>query len=312
LLIMEAIERGDLALTEQVTCSDYAASMRGSQIWLEPGEIMSVNDLLKAVAVGSANDATVALAEKVAGSEAAFVDMMNRRAEELGLTNTHFTNSNGLDSEDHFTSARDTAIIASELLKHKLIIQYSTIWMDSLRNGKTELVNTNRLVRFYNGITGLKTGTTSKAGSCLAATAERNGLALIAVVMGAETSDKRFASARTLLDYGYANYTMHTPNAPDMPLEVAVKGGTEEKVQAIPEGITSIVIPKGYEKSITYTTDLTPTCEAPVEKGQILGRVIIKANDQEIGGYNLIAQTAVEKMTFFKALQRLFFGFISL
>jgi D-alanyl-D-alanine carboxypeptidase (penicillin-binding protein 5/6) len=266
---------------------------------------MSVSDLLKAVAVASANDATVALAEKVAGSEAAFVDMMNRRADELGLKNTHFMNSNGLDEENHFTSARDTAVIACELLKYKLITQFTTIWMDTLRGGKSELVNTNRLVRFYSGITGLKTGTTNKAGSCLVASAERSEFALVAVVMGADNSDRRFASARTLLDYGYANYTLYKPAPPDLPIQVKIKGGTSETVEAIPDGLIPIVMPKGYEKTITYSSDIKLICNAPVEEGQILGRVTIKADGNEIGSYNLCAQKAVSKMTIWAALWRL-------
>ena len=214
LLIMEALERGEIQLDDQVACSEHASSMGGSQIWLEVGEVMSVDDLLKAVAVGSANDATVALAEFLAGSEDAFVRMMNERAAELGMTNTNYMNASGLDEDDHYTSARDTTIVAAELIKHPLIINYSTIWMDTLRDGETELVNTNRLVRFYQGITGLKTGTTDHAGCCLTATAERDGLALIASVFGSTTSSERFSAARTLLDFGYANYVILTPKTP--------------------------------------------------------------------------------------------------
>jgi len=205
LLVIEALEEGKISLEDKVVTSELAASMGGSQIWLEPGEEMTVDELLRAVAIASANDASVALAEHVAGSEPAFIERMNKRAAQLGMQNTRFLNCTGLDEEGHVTTARDVAIVSRELISHPMIIEYSTIWMDELRNGETQLVNTNKLVRFYPGATGLKTGTTSIAGSCLSATATRDGLSLVAVVMGAPNSDSRFAAARGLLDYGFAN-----------------------------------------------------------------------------------------------------------
>lgn len=206
LLVMEAIDSGKISLTDKVVCSDTAAAYGGSQIWLKPGEEMTVDDLLKAAAISSANDATVCLAEYVAGSEEAFIGLMNQRAAELGMANTTFRCAAGLDQPGHLSTAKDVAIMSRALLGHPLILNYSTVWMDSLRGGETQLVNTNRMIRFYQGATGLKTGTTSGAGSCLAASASRDGLGLIAVVMGADTSDHRFAAARSLLDWGFANF----------------------------------------------------------------------------------------------------------
>ncbi|MBQ2135263.1 MAG: D-alanyl-D-alanine carboxypeptidase, partial [Clostridia bacterium] len=206
LLVMEAIDRGDFDLQTVISASEHACSMGGSQIWLEPGESMEVDSLLKAAVIASANDATVALGEAVAGSEEGFVALMNERAKELGMINTNFVNCTGLDAEGHLTSAHDVAIMSCELIKHDLIKDYSTVWMDTLRNGESELVNTNKLVRFYEGTTGLKTGTTSTAGYCLSATAQRNGMELAAVVMGGDTSNDRFGGAKKLLDYGFANY----------------------------------------------------------------------------------------------------------
>ena len=213
LLVMEAIDRGDITLETVVTASEHACSMGGSQIWLEPGETMTVNDLLKAAVIASANDACVALGETVAGSEEGFVALMNERANELGMTNTHFVNCTGLDAEGHLTTAYDVAVMSSALIKHDLIKDYSTVWMDTLRDGKSELVNTNKLVRFYEGTTGLKTGTTSTAKYCLSATAERNGLELVAVVMAGESSNDRFGGAKKLLDYGFANYNYSSIDA---------------------------------------------------------------------------------------------------
>ena len=207
LLIMEAIEQGKLTLKTKVSCSEHAASMGGSQIWLEVNEEMTVDELLRASVIASANDATVALAEAVAGSEDAFVRLMNEKAAALGMKNTTFVNACGLDADGHLTTARDVAIMSSALIKHSLIKKYSTVWMDALRDGKSELVNTNKLVRYYSGATGLKTGTTSKAGCCVSATAERDGMELVAVIMGGENSNERFSGAKKLLDYGFANWS---------------------------------------------------------------------------------------------------------
>ena len=211
LLIAEYLDNGNLLLTDKVTASEHAVSMGGSQIWLEVGEQMTVEELLKAVAVGSANDASVALAEHIAGSEEGFVGMMNEKAQTLNMTNTVFKNACGLDEDGHITSARDVAIMSCELLKHDIIKQFTTIWMDSLRDGSTELVNTNKLVRFYSGATGLKTGTTDNAGCCLSASAKRDGMEIVAVVMNAESSNERFTGAKKLLDYGFANWCLSKP-----------------------------------------------------------------------------------------------------
>ncbi len=312
LLIMEALERGEIKLDDQVACSEHAASMGGSQIWLEVGEVMSVDDLLKAVAVGSANDATVALAEFIAGSEDAFVRMMNERAEVLSMANTHYMNANGLDEDNHFTSARDTAIAASELIKHQLIINYSTIWMDTLRGGTTELVNTNKLVRFYKGITGLKTGTTDKAGCCLTATAERDGLKLVATVFGSKTSDDRFSAVRTLLDFGYANYVILTPEPPSEKIILPVKRGTLSKIEVVAGEIPNVLLKKGNEKNITYSNEIPEQLSAPIIQGNTVGKVvIISENGEQLGEYPLVAAQAVERLTLWKAFIMLLDKFTS-
>ncbi|MBQ2266574.1 MAG: D-alanyl-D-alanine carboxypeptidase, partial [Clostridia bacterium] len=232
LLVMEALDRGDITLETVVTASEHACSMGGSQIWLEPNETMTVHELLKATVIASANDACVALGELISGSEEGFVALMNARAKELGCNNTNFINCTGLDAEGHLTSAYDVAIMSSELIKHPLIKDYSTVWMDSLRNGESELVNTNKLVRFYKGATGLKTGTTSTAGYCLSATAQRDGMELVAVVMSGDTSNDRFNGAKKLLDYGFANYSFFEIEADlgDV-TSIEVKKGVEGKVK---------------------------------------------------------------------------------
>ena len=211
LLVMEAIESGKLNFETEVTASEHACSMGGSQIWLEPGEVFTVHELLKAATIASANDACVALAEAVSGSEEAFVELMNQRAAELGMENTVFKNSTGLDAEGHVSTAKDIAKMSAALLSHEKIKEYSTVWMDSLRNGETELTNTNKLVRFYKGCTGLKTGSTDEAGCCLAASAERGGMELVSVTLGSPNTDERFAAGRKLLDYGFANFAVAKP-----------------------------------------------------------------------------------------------------
>ncbi|MBQ3140718.1 MAG: D-alanyl-D-alanine carboxypeptidase [Clostridia bacterium] len=303
LLIMEAIDRGDISPEDNVTASPNAAQMGGSQIWLEAGEVMSVDMLLKAVCIASANDATYALAEYVAGSQEAFVGMMNARAVELGMTNTHFVNSYGLDAEDHYTTARDMALCAAELLKHELITRYSTVWMDTLRGGANELVNTNKLVRTYDGITGLKTGTTSQARSCLVATAERNGFALIAAVFRADTSDQRFASARTLLDYGYANYTLFTPEPPQERIFVPIKGSTLTEVEVVAGDIPSSVLPKGGDRDLQYHTALDASLRAPLPAGSAVGSVTVQdANGQTVAAYPLVTAQEAPRLDWLKAL----------
>jgi D-alanyl-D-alanine carboxypeptidase (penicillin-binding protein 5/6) len=306
LLVMEALEDGRLNLEDTITASEYACSMGGSQIWLEPGEVMTVDDLLKAVAISSANDASVALGEAVAGTNDAFVDMMNIRAQDLGMEGTHFLNCTGLDEAGHVTTARDIATMSRELIRHPKIREYSTVWMDSLRDGKTELVNTNRLVRYYGGTTGLKTGTTNGAGSCLTATAERENLGLVAVVLGCGTSDERFASARSLLDFGFANYTSIEPEPIDGRLTpIPVLSGVEEAVPLTYDPPGSFVILKSKKDAVTQDVTVVPDVEAPVHKGQILGKVNVYVDGEVVHSYDLKAQTDTARITMLHALERL-------
>lgn len=301
LLVCEAIDSGKISLSDTVTVSGSAASKGGSQIWLKEGEQMTVDELLKATAVYSANDACTALGEFIAGSDEAFVKMLNDRAAELGMENTHFENCTGLDdtTENHLTTALDVATMSRELLKHELIMNYTTIWMDSLRNGQTELVNTNKLVRFYEGATGLKTGTTSKAGCCVSASALREGTHLIAVVMGSENSSDRFETAKSMLNWGFANYSTVTP-AIDSALipDVGVINGVSETVTPQIPKVNPVLIEKGREGDITQTVDLAVDVAAPVEKGQVLGTVTFKLGETVIGKYNLTSPEAVDSLTF--------------
>lgn len=301
LLVCEAIDEGRISLSDTVTVTGSAASKGGSQIWLKEGEQMTVDELLKATAVYSANDACTALGEYIAGSDEAFVKMLNDRAAQLGMKNTHFENCTGLDdtTDNHMTTALDVAIMSRELLKHELIMNYTTIWMDSLRNGQTELVNTNKLVRFYEGTTGLKTGTTSKAGCCVSASAMRDGTHLIAVVMGSENSTDRFETAKAMLNWGFANYSTVTPviDTSVIPNVGVVGGVVEEIAPKIPQ-VNPVLIEKGREGDITQTIDLAVDVAAPVEQGQVLGTVTFKLGDEEIGVYNLTAPDTVGSLTF--------------
>ena len=299
LLVMEAIDRGDISLETVVTASEHACSMGGSQIWLEPGETMTVNDLLKAAVIASANDACVALGETVAGSEEGFVALMNERANELGMTNTHFVNCTGLDAEGHLTTAYDVAVMSSALIKHDLIKDYSTVWMDTLRDGKSELVNTNKLVRFYEGTTGLKTGTTSTAKYCLSATAERNGLELVAVVMAGESSNDRFGGAKKLLDYGFANYNYSSIDAGlEENTELEVIKGTEKTVGIKPQSTLDVLLPKSASGKIERKTVLSENVTAPVKKGDVLGTVTVTLDGEQLGEIPLVANEDVERLTF--------------
>lgn len=301
LLITEAIDDGKISLGDVVTVSAEAASKGGSQIWLKEGEQMTVDDLLKATAVYSANDACTALGEYLAGSDEAFVKMLNERAAELGMENTHFENCTGLDdtTENHLTSALDVAKMSCELLKHELITNYTTIWMDTLRNGQTELVNTNKLVRFYEGTTGLKTGTTSKAGCCVSASAMREGTHLVAVVMGSENSSDRFETAKAMLNWGFANFSTVTPtiDASLIP-DVGVIGGVVEKITPKIPSVEPILIEKGKENGITQTVDLALDVAAPVEQGQVLGTVTFRLGDDVLGEYDLTAKERIAPLTF--------------
>ena len=314
LLIVEAIDSGKISLDDIVTVSADAASKGGSQIWLKEGEQMSVNDLLKATAVYSANDACTALGEYLAGSDTAFVDMLNQRAKELGMNNTNFENCTGLDdtTENHLTTALDVAIMSRELLKHEMIINYTTIWMDSLRNGETELVNTNKLVRFFEGTTGLKTGTTSKAGCCISASAKRNGTHLIAVVMGSENSSDRFETAKAMLNWGFANYTTLSPEIDSSLIpDVNVINGVTEKITPVIPTPEPILIEKGKEAELRQKIDLAVDVAAPVEKGQILGTVTFCSGDEILGKYNLTAPHAVEELNFSIIFKRIVSAIVS-
>lgn len=308
LLVCEAIEAGKLKLEDTVSCSDNASSKGGSQIWLEPGESMTVHELLKATCIYSANDACTLLGELVAGSEAAFNEMMNARAAELGMSNTHFDNCTGLDdtTETHLTTAYDVALMSRELLKHDFIKEYTTVWMDTLRNGETQLVNTNKLVRFYDGITGLKTGTTEKAGCCVSASAERNGMELIAVVMGSENSNDRFTSAENLLDWGFANYELYTPAIePETVKSVEVRFGESDRIDVVVPEMPGILINKGASSNITVAVKTDESTDAPVAKGQCLGQVVVSHGDKIIAEFELTAEKSVPELTFFTALFRL-------
>ena len=310
LLTFEALDAGTLSEDQMVTCSEYAASMGGTQIWLEPGEEMALSDIIKATAVNSANDCAMVLAETVAGSEEAFVAMMNEKAAALGMTGTHFENPTGLDADGHLSTARDIAIMSAELLKHEGVTEYTTIWMDSLRNGETGLVNTNKLVRYYTGCTGLKTGTTDGAGSCLSATATRDGVSLIAVSMGSETSNDRFASCRTLLDYGFASYENYTPVLDDQTLApVPALGGQSEQVSISADIPKGILIPKGMADQVKVEVTKESTVTAPVEEGTVLGNAVISLDGKVLAQIPLRAKEQVEKIDFSFALRRLWMLF---
>lgn len=308
LLVAEAIDSNTIRLTDEVTASTNASKKGGSQIWLKEGETMTVDELLKATAVYSANDACTALGEYIAGSDEGFVMMMNERAGELGMKNTHFDNCTGLDdtSQTHLTTAYDIALMSRELMKHQFIQQYTKIWMDSLRGGKTELVNTNKLIRFYEGATGLKTGTTSKAGCCISATATRNGTSLIAVVMGADNSNDRFEGAKAMLNWGFANYETVTPQIDkSLITDVNIIMGEERTLTPQISGDSKFLIPKGKAKNLTQEIDLAAAVEAPVESNQTLGTVTVKLDGQKLGEYKLTAPHYVERLSFKTVFARL-------
>lgn len=298
LLFMEALDSGKIALEDKVTASVTAAGKGGSQIWLKEGETMTVDELLRATAIASANDACTALGEHIAGSETGFVKMMNDRAKELGMVNTNFVNCSGLDDDttEHLTTAYDIALMSKELLSHERIKTYTTVWMDSLRNGETQLVNTNKLVRFYSGTTGLKTGTTTKAGYCLSASAERDGLHLIAVVMGAENSNDRFEGAKAMLNWGFANFETITPQI-DSSLfgEVEIIRGVQESIRPVVTGVVPLTLKAGEKSQLETEIELCENAQAPIEKNQTLGTVTLKIGEREIASYNLVSENFVEK-----------------
>lgn len=306
LLIIEAIDSGKISFEDTVTCSEYAASMGGSQIWLEPGEQMSVHDMLRAIAVASANDASVAMAEFIAGSNEAFVSAMNEKAKQLGMKDTNFVNCNGLDAENHYTSAYDIALMSRELLKHPKIHDYLTIWMDSLRDGEFGLVNTNKLIRFYQGANGIKTGSTSIAKFCLSASAKRDDMQLIAVVMAAESSQERFSAASKLLDYGFANYSIVNPiKKGEVVGSLEVSKGMERKVNAVTADNPSLLVKKGQEEKIEENIQFSGKLLAPVDKSQKIGEITYLLDGQEVGKVDLIAETAIEKISMNKVFVRL-------
>ncbi len=299
LLVMEALDSGKIKLTDTVTASEHAASMGGSDIWLKPGESMTVDDMLKATVIASANDAAVALAEFVSGSEDEFLQQMNEKAKELGMKDTTFKNCNGLDEDGHVTSAYDVAVMTRELSKHKKIFDYTKTWIDYLRDGKTQLVNTNKLLKSYTGITGLKTGTTGKAGSCISATAERDGVRLIAVVLGSSSTADRFSAASTLLDYGFANWSVTTPALPQEALQpVPVVNGMSSTVDTTAAADGSILVPKGKAKDIQYKVSFNESITAPVAKGQVVGKITYTLGNEVVKEYNICAKSDVAQITF--------------
>ena len=298
LLVMEAVDSGRVSLEDLVTVSPYAAGMGGSQVYLEPGEQMTVSEMIKCVTVVSGNDCAAALAEHLAGSEGAFVTQMNQRAQELGMTDTTFLNCTGLPAQGHVTSAHDIALMSRELiLNHPKIREYTTIWMDTIRDGTFGLTNTNRLVRFYEGATGLKTGFTNSAQYCMSATAERNGMELIAVVMKAPTSNQRFEDAKALLDYGFANYAM-TPVYPDAPLApVDVLLGTQAQVQPQLERDCRLLVQRGEEDQVTTRLLIANDVEAPVEQGQTLGRLEVYVGDELRDAIPILSSRQVDRLS---------------
>ena len=306
LLVMEGLDSGQIHLEDMVTASEHAASMGGSDIWLEPGETMSVDDLLKATVIVSANDAAVALAEHLCGSEEAFVQRMNERAAELGMTKTVFKNCNGLDEDGHVTTAYDIALMSRALIAHEKIFDYTQVWMDELRGGKTQLVNTNKLLKTYSGITGLKTGTTGKAGSCMTATAERDGMSLIAVVLGCDTTDNRFSAASALLDYGFAGWTLTVPSLSPVALDpIEVECGMNNSVDVSAETIPGVVVPKGREGDVVCEAVLETLLTAPVEQGQTVGKITCTLDGETLAEIPVCAASAVEELTLSSALQYL-------
>ena len=302
-LVFQALDSGQLSLDQTLTASAHAASMGGSDIWLEEGESMTVDDLIKATVIMSANDAAVVLAEAVAGSEEAFVAQMNEKAQQLGMNDTVFKNCNGLDEEGHVTSAYDVALMSRELIRHEKVFDYALTWMDSVRGGETQLVNTNKLIRGYPGITGLKTGTTGQAGSCITATAEREGLSLIAVVLGADSTDHRFQDAAALLDYGFAGWKATVPEAPVLE-PVPVARGMEPQVEPVLGEMPTLLLKAGeageVETAVTYE-ELT----APVTRGDVIGQVTCTVDGSVMAQVDITAGEDVAQVTFFGVLSHL-------
>ncbi len=306
LLICEAIDEGKITIDDNVTVSERAMSMGGSTMFLETGDVISVDEMLKGIVVASANDGAVAMAEYISGSEMEFVSQMNQRAKELGMENTQFMNTNGLDADGHYSSARDVAIMSRELMTHPLILNYTKIWTDTMRGGKFELANTNKLIRFYEGATGLKTGSTSKALCCLSATAERNGMGLVAVVLGAPDSNARFNGARALLDWGFSAYSVKEIIPANLELgRIAVSGGVQKDVGCDIRFPETVLIDKGDKSEFTYIIEQSEKIKAPVYKGDCIGEGIIYRDKEEIKRIEIYANTDVPKKTFVISVKEL-------
>ena len=312
LLVCEALEAGKYSLSDTVTVSSHAASMGGSQVFLEEGERVTVEDLIKSTVIASGNDSALALAELTSGSEGAFVKLMNKRAVELGLKNTNFENPTGLDDTtvNHYSCAADIATMSRELIKHDIILKYSSIWQDTIRDGDFTLTNTNRLVRYYDGCTGLKTGSTDKAGYCISATAKRGNMHLIAVIMGAETRDKRNEAARTLLDFGFANYGLLELGG-ELVESCDVKGGLSESVPLYSTKF-STVIEKSKQNDVEKIYEIPEELTAPIKKGDVVGKIIYRSDGLQIGFSEVYVDTDVEKATvsdlFLEILKRIIKG----
>lgn len=309
LLVMEALDSGRIGWDDVVTVSEAAAAKGGSQVYLEPGEQMTMDEMLKSVVVSSANDCATALAEHIAGSEAAFVELMNCRAAELGMNNTHFVNCTGLDdgenAAEHLTTARDIAIMSRALLKHSAIKKYTTIWMDTVRGGKFGLSNTNKLVRFYAGTTGLKTGYTSKAGHCISASAERDGIELIAVVLHCASSPERFQSAKALLDYGFANYALVRAETDDALEAIPVKLGRQSYVQPVLQKTDPLLVEKGIQARVKRTVTMLSELTAPVQAGQQVGTLTLETDVGVLAEIAIVAPAAVERLSWWELTVRL-------
>lgn len=314
LLIMEEIDSGRLSYDDKIACSETARAMGGSQIWLDTTETLSVNDMLKAICVVSANDCVVAMAEHIAGSQEAFVEKMNNKAKELGMNDTTFKNCHGIDEDGHVTSAYDIALMSKELLnKHPEITKYTTIWMDTLRDGKSQLVNTNKLVRNYKGATGLKTGSTSLALYNLSASVTRDDLSLIAVIMKAPTTKIRFAEAQKLLDYGFSNFAFKTfGKQGDIVKTVNVNKGTKEKINGILEDEAGTLIQKGNDKNIEQSVNIENVINAPISKGQKIGEVTYSLNGENISIVNIVSDRDVEKLNIFTMGKQIYYLWINL
>ncbi len=314
LLIMEALDSGRISLDTQIPCSTNAANMGGSQIWLDTTETLSVNDMLKAIAVVSANDCVTAMAEYLGGTEENFVQMMNDKAKELGMNDTTFKNCHGLDEDEHLTSAYDIALMSRELLvKHPAITNYSTIWTDTLRDGKSALSNTNKLVRNYAGCTGLKTGSTSLALFNLSASATRDGLSLIAVIMKAPTSALRFSNAIKLLDYGFTNYSYKSfANQGDFIRQISVTKGIDSAVNVVYETSPSFLVKKGEESKITYEINLPDNVSAPISKGQQLGTITYYSDGSKLDTVNLISDSTINKINFISMIKYISYNWLNL